>query len=240
MSPTPGVPSSRLRSLNDRPLNPNGDFVLYWMTTARRTTANFGLQRAVERCVEFGKPLVVLEALRTDYPEASDRLHQFILEGMADTKAALARGPAFYYRYVEPSRGHGSGLLEALSRHACAIVTDWYPAGFVPHMLKAGAAQVDRAPRSRRLERHHSAGGARKGLHRGPFVPRLHAAHAARSSGRLPRRASTEAAAGDSPPRKAARQHHETLARRHRRHPHRRSQSAGRAPDQSRRRRPSR
>src|SRR3954453_2638497 len=141
MPPGPVVPSSRLRSLNDRPVNPHRHFVLYWMTTARRTTANFGLQRAVERCVELEKPLVVLEALRTDYPEASDRLHQFILEGMADTKAALARGPALYYGYVEPSRGHGSGLIQTLSQHACAIVTDWYPAGFVPHMLKAGAAK---------------------------------------------------------------------------------------------------
>ncbi|MEO7272917.1 MAG: deoxyribodipyrimidine photolyase [Vicinamibacterales bacterium] len=123
-------------------MNPDGDFVLYWMTTARRTTANFGLQRAVERCAELRKPLVVFEALRCDYPEASDRMHQFILEGMADTRAALARAPALYYPYVEATQGHGRGLLKALSQHACAIVTDWYPAGFVPHMLSAGAAQA--------------------------------------------------------------------------------------------------
>ena len=83
----PVVPPPACVCSNDRPVRPDGDFVLYWMTTARRTTANFGLQRAVEHCVELGKPLVVLEALRCDYPEASDRLHQFILEGMADTRA---------------------------------------------------------------------------------------------------------------------------------------------------------
>ena len=104
------VPTARLRLLNDRPLRPTGDFVLYWMTTARRTTYNFGLQRAVEHCVELRKPLVILEALRCDYPEASDRLHHFILQGMADTRAALARGPALYYPYVEPSRGDGTRI----------------------------------------------------------------------------------------------------------------------------------
>ena len=137
------VPKTRLRNLNDRPVRPDGQFVLYWMTTARRTTANFGLQRAVERCVELVKPLVVLDALRCGYPEASDRIHQFVLEGMADTRKALARGPAAYYPYVEPARGDGRGLLKALSVHACAIVTDWYPAGFVPRMLGAGAAQSE-------------------------------------------------------------------------------------------------
>src|SRR4051794_34516452 len=109
MPAAPPVPFSRLRSLNDRPVNANGDFVLYWMTTARRTTFNFGLQRAVEWCVELRKPLVVLEALRCDYPEASDRLHHFILQGMADTRAALARGAAFYYPYLEPARGEARG-----------------------------------------------------------------------------------------------------------------------------------
>ena len=143
MSPGPVVPASRLRLLNDRPARPTGEFVLYWMTTARRTTFNFGLQRAVEWCVELRKPLVVLEALRCDYPEASDRLHHFILQGMADTRAALARGPAFYYPYVEPARGDARGLIAALSRHACAIVTDWYPAGFVPRMLQAAARQSE-------------------------------------------------------------------------------------------------
>ena len=93
MSP-PVVPSVRIRRSTTRPSTAGGDFVLYWMTTARRTASNFGLQRAVERCVELGKPLVVLEALRCDYPEASDRLHQFILEGMAGQRARRWRAAA--------------------------------------------------------------------------------------------------------------------------------------------------
>ena len=58
---------------------------------ARRTRFNFGLQRAVECSAALRKPLVVLEALRCDYPWASDRFHQFVLEGMAGQPGAPSR-----------------------------------------------------------------------------------------------------------------------------------------------------
>jgi deoxyribodipyrimidine photo-lyase len=116
--------------------------VLYWMTMARRTRSNFGLQRAVEIAAELQRPLVVLEALRCDYRWASHRLHRFILDGMAANAAALADRPLLYYPYVEEAPGAGRGLVAALSRDACLVVTDWYPAFFLPRMLDAAAAQV--------------------------------------------------------------------------------------------------
>ncbi len=134
------TPLGRIRPLNDRPLNPDGAFVLYWMTTARRTRWNFGLQRATELARELQRPLVILEALRCDYPWANDRLHRFILDGMAANAAAVL-GRARYYAYVEPSRGAGKGLLAALARAACVVVTDSYPAFFLPRMLAAAARQ---------------------------------------------------------------------------------------------------
>jgi deoxyribodipyrimidine photo-lyase len=86
---------------------------------------------------------VVLEALRCDYPWASDRLHQFVLAGMADNAREFAKSRALYHPYVEPSKRHGRGLLRALSRHACVVVADWYPAYFLPRMLSAAASQVE-------------------------------------------------------------------------------------------------
>ena len=44
------------------------------MTAARRTRYNFGLQYAAELAVQLGKPLLVVEALRCDYPDACDSL----------------------------------------------------------------------------------------------------------------------------------------------------------------------
>ena len=58
-------------------------YVLYWMISARRLTYNFGLERAVEWAQKLNKPLVILEALRCDYPWASDRIHHFVMDGMA-------------------------------------------------------------------------------------------------------------------------------------------------------------
>jgi hypothetical protein len=36
--------SSRIRPINDAPVNPNGRFVVYWMVAARRLRWNFALQ----------------------------------------------------------------------------------------------------------------------------------------------------------------------------------------------------
>ena len=77
MNPTPDL---RIVSVNDVPVQTDGDYVLYWMTAFRRTGWNFSLQRAVEWAVKLQKPLVVLEAIRCDYPLACDRFHAVILE----------------------------------------------------------------------------------------------------------------------------------------------------------------
>lgn len=136
------VPLSRITRCNEQNVYPDGDFVLYWMIAARRTTWNFGLQRAVEHCVELGKPLLILEALRTGYQWASDRLHAFIMEGMKDNARRLEKSRAAYYPYLEPEHGHGRSLLKTLSEKACVIVTDDFPCFFLPRMVAAAAELV--------------------------------------------------------------------------------------------------
>lgn len=137
------IPALRLRPLNGRPVRPDHAYVLYWMTTARRCQWNFGLDRAVEWAHALGRPLVILEALRCDYPWASARLHRFVLQGMAHNAAVCAAAQIAYYPYVEPHRGAGAGLLTALAQDACVIVGDDYPAFFVPRMLQAAACRVE-------------------------------------------------------------------------------------------------
>jgi len=136
------VPEIRISRLNDESFNPGGDYVLYWMIANRRSCWNFSLDRAIEIAREFNKPLVVLEALRCDYKWASDRLHRFVLQGMADNVRAFASTPVAYHAYVEPTVGHGSGLLEALAASATAVVTDDFPCFFLPQMTKAVADRV--------------------------------------------------------------------------------------------------
>ena len=111
--------------------------MLYWMIASRRSGWSFALQRAAAWAEELGRPLVVLEALRAGYPHASDRLHAFVLQGMADNQASFARHGVTYYPYVEKRPGDGRGLLAALSEMACVVVTDDFPGFFLPRMLAA-------------------------------------------------------------------------------------------------------
>lgn len=58
------TPALRVHDCNGAPIDPDGEYVLYWMTAARRLTWNHALDRAVDHAIELGKPLIVLEALR--------------------------------------------------------------------------------------------------------------------------------------------------------------------------------
>lgn len=137
------VPTIRITAANARPVRPARDYVLYWMIATRRRRANFGLQRAVERARALGKPLLVFEPLRADYPWASDRFDDFVISGMADNARSFARTPVRYYPYVEPRPGAGKGLLPALARRACLVVTDEFPCFFLPRMVRAAAKAID-------------------------------------------------------------------------------------------------
>lgn len=136
------LPALRLSTANDAPLRPDGSHVLYWMTAARRTTHSYALDHALARARELGKPLVVLEALRCDYPWASDRFHAFVLAGMRDNAARFARARIAYHPYIEPAVGAGKGLLAALAADACLVVGDEFPCFFLPRMMAAAAARL--------------------------------------------------------------------------------------------------
>ncbi|MEZ6187569.1 MAG: deoxyribodipyrimidine photolyase [Planctomycetota bacterium] len=139
---TSRVPALRVRALNERAVRPDGDYVLLWMTSARRATYNYALDRALEWCWELNKPLVVFEALRAGYRWASDRLHGFVIEGMRHNARAFDRERVTYYPYLEPEPGAGKGLLQALGKHACVAVVDEFPCFFLPRMHEAAAAQL--------------------------------------------------------------------------------------------------
>ncbi len=139
MSPVPGL---RIQVRNQGPVNPAGDFVLYWMIANRRTTWNFSLQEAVEWAQKLKKGLVILEALRCGYQWASDRLHRFILDGMAGNAQRLKHSGVLYYPYVEPAPGAGKGLLVALAHYASLVITDAFPEFFLPRMVEAAARKI--------------------------------------------------------------------------------------------------
>ncbi|MBM3770812.1 MAG: deoxyribodipyrimidine photolyase [Acidimicrobiia bacterium] len=136
-------PYDRVRVVHDRPPTTTGQYVLYWMIGARRPSWNFALDRAVEWARELGKPVLVLEALRSDYRWASDRLHRFVLDGMLDNEQAFAALGVGYYGYVERTHREGRGLLRALANNATVVVTDRTPIFDLPAISRAGARDLD-------------------------------------------------------------------------------------------------
>lgn len=95
--------------MRNQPPRAAAGVVLY---AARRLESNFGLQRAVEWARELRRPLVIFE--RSGYRWASERMHRFVLEGMADHADAKLPAGVKYYPYVEPNTHSGEGLLKAL------------------------------------------------------------------------------------------------------------------------------
>ena len=136
------VPDIRIQTCNNAGINSDGEFVLYWMTANRRPTWNFSLQRAADHAQELKKPLLVLEALRCGYQWASDRLHHFIIAGMADNAKAFEKKRAVYFPYLEPTPGAGTGLVEELASRSCVVITDDFPCFFLPRMLAAVAHRL--------------------------------------------------------------------------------------------------
>ncbi len=137
------MPAARIRLANAAPVRVERACVLYWMVAARRARSNFALQRAVELAVELRRPLIVFEPLRAGYSGASDRLHAFVLQGMADNARAFARAPVRYVPYVERAVDDGRGLLDALAAAAAIVVTDDAPIFFLPRMVAAAAERLD-------------------------------------------------------------------------------------------------
>ena len=135
------VPTTRVQLENERPINPEGEYVLYWMIAARRTRYNFALQRACELAKEHGKPLLVFEPLNAAYPYACDRFHAFVIDGMRTNRDACRARGVTYFPYLEPVPNAGRGLLAALAARASVVVTDWFPAFVAPAFVAAAAAR---------------------------------------------------------------------------------------------------
>lgn len=139
----PSVPAIRLRTLSTADVRKDGAYVLYWMTMFRRARSNFALQRALEWGEKLKRPVVVLETLKVDYPYASERLHAFLLQGMADNQRRFQGTKVLHHPFVATTPGGDEGIVAAFAKRACVVVADDWPAFFLPKYLADTAAPLD-------------------------------------------------------------------------------------------------
>jgi deoxyribodipyrimidine photo-lyase len=124
----------RVRKIEEAGVRARAAYVLYWMRVNRRTESNHALHFASELANRLKKPLLCYERLTCSYPYANDRLHAFVLEGAAETAAALRKLGAGYIFDVQPTKA-GAGGFDRLVKRACAVVIDDWPetlSGFAP------------------------------------------------------------------------------------------------------------
>ncbi|MEJ2721777.1 MAG: hypothetical protein P8181_11660 [bacterium] len=164
------VPADRIVTVNRGDINAAGAYVLYWMIASRRVGWNFAFQRAVEWSRELDKPLLVLEALRCGHRWASDRMHRFVIDGMADNARRLRDTPVRHYPYVETEVDAGKicqiGFMVADKQEGCfRLEIKWvcaYRASpFSSRYGRRGCGSSRGADGDRRFERHPAA--ARRG-----------------------------------------------------------------------------
>ena len=134
----------RARRVSDgaTPVRARGDFVLYWMQMFRRGEDNAALDYAIDRANELGLPCVVYEALRPDYPFASDRFHTFVLESACDVAASLAERGVSHLFFLPRTTDEARGVLAKVAARAALVVTDDYPSFLVPGQIASLARRA--------------------------------------------------------------------------------------------------
>jgi deoxyribodipyrimidine photo-lyase len=139
----PGVAPERIRRLNDCSERSGAEFVLYWIQMYHRAEQNWALTAAIEAANRLGVPLVVYHGLGCTYPHANDRIHRFILEGVAELKERFARRGILYRFYLRRRASDPNDVLYCLARRAALIVTDDFPAFFIPEQTARVAGKLD-------------------------------------------------------------------------------------------------
>jgi deoxyribodipyrimidine photo-lyase len=93
----------------------------------RRVESNHALAHAATLADELGFPLLFYEGLTCTYASANDRLHTFLLEGVAETERRAAQAGIGYVFYLRQRRSDPNDALYRLAKEAAAVVTDDYP-----------------------------------------------------------------------------------------------------------------
>ncbi|GAC1433809.1 MAG: deoxyribodipyrimidine photo-lyase [Thermoanaerobaculia bacterium] len=114
-------------SRNNAPENSRGEFVLYWVQSARRMSANIALNYAIAKANAARLPVVVYESLRSDYPSANDRIHTFVLEGVRANAAEAKRRGLRYLFFLPRTAKEARGVVRRLAARARLVVTDEFP-----------------------------------------------------------------------------------------------------------------
>ena len=117
-----------MKALNAHSVRAGAAYVLYWAQMNRRVEANHALLHAANLANQLQLPVLYYEGLTCSYPQANDRLHTFILEGVPETARRLKQAGIGYVFHLRKRNADPDDALYRLAENAAALVTDDYPA----------------------------------------------------------------------------------------------------------------
>jgi len=131
----------RSARLNDAPIIPERPYVLCWLHHAIRDHENPALDVAIGLGNSIDRPVLVYQGLGGNHRFNCDRHHVFIMEGARDLAIGLRRrGIASLFHL--PAQTAASGGVRHLLDHACAMVTEDFPAPPFPSWTSRHAARA--------------------------------------------------------------------------------------------------
>lgn len=131
-----GVDPLRLGPGNEAPINAQGQYILYWMTGARRLSHNPSLDAALAQCKALKKPLVIFEPIVCNYRFACERHHRFVMDGMKDQRARCETLRIRYVPLVEARPGQVRRVLLSLCKEAAVVIGDLHPGGWLNQVTR--------------------------------------------------------------------------------------------------------
>lgn len=138
----PSALAERCQVLHEAPVNPAGEFVLYWMHHAVRAHDNAALDAAILAGYALGLPVLVYQGLGGQHPFNNDRQHTFILEGARAVQAEL-RAQGIRHGFYLGENPAAPTPLRALAARAALVVVEDYP---VPPFTRWTAALARQTP----------------------------------------------------------------------------------------------
>jgi deoxyribodipyrimidine photo-lyase len=113
--------------MNDRQVADGGRYVLCWLQQALRARDNPVIDAAVRLGNALGLPVLVYHGVREDYPNASDRLHRFILGASVDLAIGCRERGLACVQHVDRADRREKGLVYRLGSDAAALVLEDQP-----------------------------------------------------------------------------------------------------------------
>lgn len=132
----------RTRPLNDLRLQPEGDYVLYWMQSTQRLEENWALRQATLEADRLGKPLIIYQGLNPHYEHANARTHTMIVGNAVELARRAGELGLTYLFHLRHRLDGDNRVVDRLAGRATLVVTDALPTAGIDARSNRVAARI--------------------------------------------------------------------------------------------------